>query len=73
MHVIDGSALAAHIRENLKNDIASSGLTPGLGVLLVGEDPASRLYVSLKEKAAREAGIRTDIRRLPSETPDADL
>ncbi|MFA4955016.1 MAG: bifunctional 5,10-methylenetetrahydrofolate dehydrogenase/5,10-methenyltetrahydrofolate cyclohydrolase [Patescibacteria group bacterium] len=73
MKPIDGRALAAHLREGLKKDIAASGLHPKLAVLLVGEDPASHLYVSLKEKAASEAGIETDIRRLPSHVTDDEL
>lgn len=57
MHPIDGRSLAKKIREELKNKIAASRFTPGLGVILVGDDPASHLYVRLKEKACAEAGI----------------
>lgn len=73
MHVIDGRALAAQIREQLKKDIERSGFTPKLAVLLVGDDPASHLYVSLKEKTAQGVGIDTDIRRLPKTVSDEDL
>ncbi len=55
--LLDGKALAAEIRKEVKEEIAASGLRPGLAVILVGEDPASLLYVKLKEKAAAEAGI----------------
>ncbi len=73
MQTIDGKSLATEIRGDLKTRISASGLHPKLGVLLVGEDPASHLYVKLKEKAAAEAGIETDIRRLPSTATDAEL
>ncbi|MDQ7814902.1 MAG: bifunctional 5,10-methylenetetrahydrofolate dehydrogenase/5,10-methenyltetrahydrofolate cyclohydrolase [Patescibacteria group bacterium] len=73
MNLINGKELALSIREGLKKDIASSDLHPKLGVMLVGEDAASNLYVNLKEKAAHEAGIETDIRRLPSTVSDEEL
>jgi methylenetetrahydrofolate dehydrogenase (NADP+)/methenyltetrahydrofolate cyclohydrolase len=73
MKIIDGKTLAAELRAELKKEIAESGLRPKLGVLLVGENPASHLYVKLKEKAAAEAGIETDIRRLPSTAADEEL
>ncbi|MBI5023089.1 MAG: bifunctional methylenetetrahydrofolate dehydrogenase/methenyltetrahydrofolate cyclohydrolase [Candidatus Magasanikbacteria bacterium] len=57
MQLIDGLALAKKIRAELKEKISASGLTPGLGVILVGDDPASHLYVRLKEKSCAEAGI----------------
>ncbi|MFA5128713.1 MAG: tetrahydrofolate dehydrogenase/cyclohydrolase catalytic domain-containing protein [Patescibacteria group bacterium] len=55
--IIDGKKIAAEIRVEIKKEIAESGITPGLAVILVGADPASHLYVGLKEKAAAEAGI----------------
>jgi methylenetetrahydrofolate dehydrogenase (NADP+)/methenyltetrahydrofolate cyclohydrolase len=55
--LIDGRALAARIRAKVASRIKESGLKPGLGVVLVGDDPASHLYVALKEKACLEAGI----------------
>ncbi len=58
MKIIDGKKLALEIRAELKEKITKLGLTPGLGVILVGDDPASHLYVRLKEKACEEAGIR---------------
>ena len=51
--IIDGKAIAAEIREQLAADVETlkaQGVTPGLAVVLVGEDPASRVYVSMKEK-----------------------
>jgi methylenetetrahydrofolate dehydrogenase (NADP+)/methenyltetrahydrofolate cyclohydrolase len=73
MHVIDGKALAATIRADVKNEIAHSGLAPGLAVMLVGDDPASQLYVTLKQKAAEEVGIRVTGVRFPADASDAEL
>jgi methylenetetrahydrofolate dehydrogenase (NADP+)/methenyltetrahydrofolate cyclohydrolase len=73
MHLIDGKLIAERIRSEVKKEVSSLPTPPKLGVLLVGDDKASNLYVSLKEKAAQEAGIQTDIRRLPAETTDKEL
>jgi methylenetetrahydrofolate dehydrogenase (NADP+)/methenyltetrahydrofolate cyclohydrolase len=56
--IINGKKIAAEIRAEIKKEIAELGITPGLAVILVGADPASHLYVGLKERAAAEAGIR---------------
>ena len=55
--ILNGRDLAASLRAELKNKVAELNLTPRLGVILVGDDPASHLYVALKEKAAKEVGI----------------
>ncbi|OGL73781.1 hypothetical protein A3E39_03540 [Candidatus Uhrbacteria bacterium RIFCSPHIGHO2_12_FULL_60_25] len=73
MKLIDGKKLAQTIRKEVKDEVAKLQTPPALGVLLVGGDPASRLYVDLKEKAATEAGIRTDIRRLPATVTDDEI
>ncbi len=73
MKLIDGKSLALSIREEVKNEVANLPSPPGLAVLLVGDDPASHLYVGLKEKAAQEAGIKTDIRRVDASTSDDEL
>jgi methylenetetrahydrofolate dehydrogenase (NADP+)/methenyltetrahydrofolate cyclohydrolase len=57
MQIIDGKAIAQKIRERLKEKIVASQIKPGLAVILVGDDPASHLYISLKEKACQEVGI----------------
>ena len=57
MNIIDGKSIAGKIREEIEGEVAKLKMTPGLAVILVGSDPASHLYVSLKEKASREAGI----------------
>src|SRR5688500_2596099 len=54
---IDGKAIAKEIIGRAKRDCADLGFKPGLAVVLVGDDPASHLYVGLKEKACREVGI----------------
>lgn len=74
--IIDGKAIAAELRQSIAADAAelkSRGTTPGLAVVLVGEDPASRVYVSMKEKACEQAGIFSDEHKLPAETTEARL
>ena len=60
--IIDGKKTAAELREELKKKIAklesTYNATPGLTVILVGEDPASKIYVKNKEKFAKEVGIK---------------
>lgn len=58
--ILDGKMIAAEMREEIKTEVdklKEQGITPGLGVILVGDDPASRSYVSAKEKACETAGI----------------
>mgnify|MGYP001807793928 CR=1 FL=1 len=75
--LIDGKAIAAALRVAIAAEIAaikaSSGLVPGLHVVLVGDDPASRVYVASKEKLATEAGMSSVAHRLPAETSQAEL
>lgn len=61
MHLIDGTALAQQIRQQVKQEGQTLGRPARLAVLLVGNDPASELYVSLKQKAAQEAGIEIEL------------
>lgn len=68
MQLLNGKKIAQDIREQLKKDIAQSGITPGLAAILVGDDPASHLYVGLKEKAAQEAGIHFERIEFPADT-----
>ncbi len=73
---IDGKAIAAAVRAELKDEVAAmtaAGNTPGLAVILVGNDPASRVYVSNKEKACADVGIRSVEFTLPEETTQQDL
>ena len=74
--LIDGTALARRIRAGVATDtaaLAARGVVPGLTVVLVGDDPASAVYVGAKEKAAREAGIAGETIRLPASTAQAEL
>ena len=74
--VISGKDMAASIREEVKERVTSlkeSGLTPGLAVVLVGEDPASQAYVGMKNKDATEVGIRSLQITLPKETSEDEL
>lgn len=76
-NLIDGKALAATLREEIKVKSAElckqTGVTPGLGVILVGEDPASQSYVTAKERALAEAGMRSFDYRLPADTSQDKL
>ncbi|RQW77640.1 MAG: bifunctional methylenetetrahydrofolate dehydrogenase/methenyltetrahydrofolate cyclohydrolase FolD [Geobacter sp.] len=74
--VIDGKAIAANIRGKLAAEVKrleEGGVKPGLAVVLVGEDPASRVYVAMKEKACHEVGIFSDEYKLHAESSEADL
>ncbi len=74
--IIDGAAMARHVLDEQKARaarLARQGRLPGLAVLLVGDDPASAVYVRSKERACREAGVRTFDTRLPATTTQAAL
>ena len=74
--LIDGKAIAARVRAEVKAEAAlleKSGIKPGLAVVLVGEDPASQVYVRNKAKAAAEAGIVTFDHKLGADPPEATL
>ncbi len=71
--IIKGSLLAKKILEKTAIRIKKLPILPGLGVILVGSDPASKLYVSLKEKAAKEAGIYVDKQLFPEDASTEDI
>lgn len=75
--IIDGKALAQQVREGLAKEsagvLAKTGMKPGLATILVGDDPASHLYVKSKQKACDAAGIYIDDSKLPANTTQADL
>lgn len=77
MQLIDGKALAKRMREEIAADVAAlkdeRGVTPGLAVVLVGEDPASVSYVTAKERACAEAGMRSVEVRLNADVPEDKL
>jgi len=71
--IIDGKALAAATRAALAGKVAGLDFQPALTVILVGDNPASALYVRSKDRAARQAGIRTATIRLPANTTEETL
>ncbi|MBI4458243.1 bifunctional 5,10-methylenetetrahydrofolate dehydrogenase/5,10-methenyltetrahydrofolate cyclohydrolase [Candidatus Uhrbacteria bacterium] len=71
--IIDGKAIAAAITAQVRTGIQELGAEPGLGVVLVGDDPASHLYVGLKKKACAEAGIRFELRLLPATAAEDEV
>ena len=74
--LIDGKAFAADLRSRIAAQVATMkarGITPGLAVVLVGEDPASQVYVRSKGKMTHEVGMNSWEHRLPAETSQTDL
>jgi methylenetetrahydrofolate dehydrogenase (NADP+)/methenyltetrahydrofolate cyclohydrolase len=74
--IIDGAAIARQVlaeQKILAGRLTARGCAPGLAVLLVGDDPASAVYVRSKERACREAGVQTFDSRLPADTTEAEL
>jgi len=71
--IIDGRRLASEIRERIKREASRLSVKPGLAAVLVGENPASKMYVSMKRKACEEAGFYSEIYELPAATPEKKL
>jgi methylenetetrahydrofolate dehydrogenase (NADP+)/methenyltetrahydrofolate cyclohydrolase len=74
--IIDGKQVAADMQAELKNEVAKlkeQGIVPGLGVILVGDDPASKSYVTSKERTCEEIGIYSDDNRLDAKTSQKEL
>jgi methylenetetrahydrofolate dehydrogenase (NADP+)/methenyltetrahydrofolate cyclohydrolase len=71
--IIDGKALAETIRARVAEEARKLGIRPGLAAVLVGENPASQVYVRNKVKQTEEAGLASFEHRLPADTPEADL
>lgn len=74
--ILDGKKLSAEIRASIKEETAllrEKGIVPGLAVILVGDDPASRVYVGQKEKGCLEAGFASFLHRLPASTTREEL
>jgi methylenetetrahydrofolate dehydrogenase (NADP+)/methenyltetrahydrofolate cyclohydrolase len=74
--IIDGKQVAADMRAELKAEVAElkeKGIVPGLAVVLVGEDPASKSYVTAKERACEDMGIYSDDNRLAADTSQKEL
>jgi methylenetetrahydrofolate dehydrogenase (NADP+)/methenyltetrahydrofolate cyclohydrolase len=75
-NLIDGRAIAEKVYVDLRREIAelkTKGITPGLAVVLVGDDPASRAYVRSKDKMCRELGLRSSKLELPASTTQKEL
>ena len=74
--IIDGKAVGAKLREAIKAETAeliAAGTTPGLAVILVGDDPASHVYVNNKKKGCTEVGFYSEVYELPAETTQQEL
>ncbi len=74
--IIDGKAIAARVRERVAQEVAAladRGITPGLAVVLVGDDPASQVYVRAKIKQTAQVGMRSFEHRLPASTSQQEL
>ena len=75
--IIDGKAISAEVREQIKADSAefekNTGIKPGLAVIIVGEDPASKIYVRNKARACEEVGFYSEVYELPEDTSEKNL
>jgi methylenetetrahydrofolate dehydrogenase (NADP+)/methenyltetrahydrofolate cyclohydrolase len=74
--VIDGHAVARQVREECRQQtlaLAAQGVVPGLAVIIVGDDPASRVYVANKIKACTEVGLKSTVYAFAADTPDAEV
>ncbi len=74
--IIDGKAVSASLRQAIKSETAqlsAAGTTPGLAVILVGDDPASHVYVNNKKKGCAEVGFYSEVYELPASTTQQEL
>ena len=74
--IIDGKAIAKTVREEWKehvDDLKKIGITPGLAVIIVGDNPASRVYVNNKIKACEEVGLHSEVHEMPNDTSEEVL
>lgn len=71
--ILDGKQLAQQIRTKLKQQISETQITPALAVIIVGNDPASEIYVRSKEKACKEVGIQVETYRLTQDSSAEEL
>ncbi len=75
-NIIDGKQVAADLRAELKEEVAkriANGYQPGLALILVGSDPASKVYVGMKQKACEELGILSLVMQMPEDTTQEEL
>ena len=75
--IIDGKAVSQHLRQEIASEVEAlrkeKGITPGLAVVLVGDDPASAVYVRNKKRACEATGIRSSVYALPAQTTEDEL
>lgn len=74
--IIDGKALSKKIRQRIINEtlaLKEKNITPGLAVIIIGDDPASHIYVNNKKKACEECGFYSEIYKLPENTPESEV
>ena len=75
--LIDGKAISAAVRQQVTEDtaafVAATGITPHLAAVLVGDDPASQVYVRNKERACAKCGLKSTLHRLPTDTTQQQL
>ena len=71
--IIDGKQLARSVRREIRRQVKKLKFTPGLAVVQVGDDPASTVYVSNKEKDCQYVGFHSEVHRMPTETPQATV
>lgn len=71
--IIDGRAVAAKVEAELRERVESLGLKPGLAVILVGDDPASAIYVRLKRRACERVGIQSRVHNLPASATEEEV
>lgn len=74
--IIDGKAISQQVKDEVALEVAKlkeQGVTPGLAVILVGDDPASNVYVTNKERTAKELGMHSVLHRLPADSSQADV
>ena len=74
--IIEGKKISDLIREEMITETAAlkeKGIVPGLAVVLVGEDPASKVYVGSKEKACQQLGFYSEVHRLSADTSEEEL
>lgn len=71
--IIDGKAISAQIRAEISAEVAGMERKPGLAVIIVGEDPASKIYVRNKKKACEEVGFYSEVYELPENTTQDEL
>ena len=71
--IMDGKALAEKIRARIKTEVAKLSIKPGLAAIIVGENPASKIYVDIKRKTCDEVGIYSELYKLPESTTEKEL